>query len=302
MINLCYRLKKVARKIDNWSYSFRKSYLCKLPTSKIARLGIYVAYYDASWVFENHLKCIREMTSGSFNYYVMGNCTTPQEEKIFLEIVRRHSFVQVFRPWLKLMPFGHGQSLQRLVDKTTDEIIVLCDVDAFPVKHGWDEFIVNELATKDVVAVVVDMPHRAMPVFLHPCFMAFRREFLIKNKLNLLPFGENDPAHMITTYLLNSGRMTPEHVTPLYPTHRELELSQPGTNEFFGRSDLIHGFGTTYADFVFHFWFARHIARKQGVSDSETQITKGEVDDVVSKVFSRLRLMLKSNLEKHPVK
>jgi hypothetical protein len=301
MTGLNIYIKKIVRRIDNLTYGWRQRYLSRANKSKEARIGIYVAYYDASWVFEDHLRCISSMTKGSFNYYVMGNCTTPLEEKKFLDAVGRHSFVKPFSPWLNLMPFGHGQSLQRLIDRTTDDIIVLCDVDAFPVRHGWDDFIVNELAKKDIVAVVVDMPHRIMPVFLHPCFMAFRRKLLIDNKLNLLPSGENDPACMITTYLLNSGRMTPDHVTPLYPTRRELQLSLPGTNDFFGRNDLVHGFGTTYADLVFHFWFARHVAKQKGVIDAQTNISEAEVRDIVAKVFSRVRLMQQPIYEKSAV-
>jgi hypothetical protein len=282
-------IKRSARKFDNWSYGARRFLVRHRRCHTGARIGIFVAYYDASWVFEDHLRCVRDMTAGSFNYYVMGNCTTAQEQSRFDELVKDFGFPVPFAPWPYLMPYTHGESLQRLIDRTDDDIIVLCDVDAFPVKYGWDDFIVSELATKDVVAVVVDMPHRTMPVFLHPCFMAFRRGLLADNGLDVLPAGEGDPGCKITTYLHNAGRLTPAHVTPLFPTRREIELSPPGANQFFGRSDLVHGFGTTYADMIFHFWFARHIARKMGVSDSGTNLSEAEVGRVVSEVFGRLR-------------
>lgn len=287
--------KKLARKLDYWTYTLRRRIFRRPKRSKEARIGIYVAYYDASWIFESHLQRIRDTTIGSFNYYVMGNCTTLQEQELFNDVAGRYRFVTPLKPALELMPHTHGQSLQRLIDITTDEIIILCDVDAFPVKQGWDDFLVKELVTKDVVAVVVDMPHRSMPVFLHPCFMAFRRDLLEKNKLNVLPAGNNDPGCMITTYLAKAGRLTPEHVTPLYPTHREIRLSPPGSNEFFGHSDLIHGFGTTYADMIFHFWFARHITKKQGVSDSGVNISSTEVEKVVTEVLNRPPVMVKSS-------
>ncbi|MDP2829677.1 MAG: hypothetical protein Q8O37_13860 [Sulfuricellaceae bacterium] len=283
-----YFMRRVMRFLDISTYGFRRKFGRPKMRNK-ARIGIYVAYYDASWIFEDHLCCIRDKTIGSFNYYVMGNCTTLIEQHVFNEVANRFDFVKVLHPWPRLLPYSHGQSLQRLIDHTTDEIIVLCDVDAFPIKDGWDDFVVKELATKDVVAVVVDMPQRSMPVFLHPCFMAFRRELLVNNRLNVLPENGNDPACMITTYLLDAGRLTLEHVTPLFPSHREIELSAPGTNEFFGRNNLIHGFGTTYADMVFHFWFARHIASKKGVRESETNLSETEVERVVRRVLDRVR-------------
>jgi hypothetical protein len=250
-----------------------------------ARIGIYVAYYDASWIFEHHLQRIRDLTVGRFNYYVMGNCTTASEASQFDANVRRFGFPIPFYPWPRSIPLSHGESLQRMIEATRDEIIVLMDIDAFPLRAGWDSYVVSELRKKDVVAAVVDMPHRRMPVFLHPCFMAFRRKLLVENGLNVLPSGENDPAWRITDYLQQHGRLTPDHVTPLYPTRREIDVYPRGSNEFFGRRDLVHGFGTTYADMVFHFWFARYISNHAPVLDGNGKVILSETD--IEKVIER---------------
>ena len=93
----------------------------------------------------------------------MKNCTTVEEARRFDEIVSEFGFPRVFTPWPALEPFSHGESLQRMVDQTTDEIIVVCDVDAFPIARGWDDFIVRELATKDAVGAIVHIPERSWP-------------------------------------------------------------------------------------------------------------------------------------------
>lgn len=259
----------------------------RLP-SGTARLGVLVAYYRASWVFEAHLRALHDLAAEPFNYYVMANCTTAEERRWLDGVLQEFPFARVFTPWPALLPLSHGESLQRLVDQTSDEIIVLCDVDAFPVRMGWDEFLVQELQSREVVSVVVDMPARKRPVFLHPSFMAFRRRWLAAGRMTLLAGQDADPGYQITESLLRSGRMTRAHVTPLVPTRREIALAPPGTNELLGHQDLIHGFGTTYSDLVFHFWFARRIDENSDIHEGNVTIRGDAVDRVVRAVLGRL--------------
>lgn len=255
----------------------------KARANPAARIGIYVAYFDASWIFEDHLRCIRDLSAGPFNYYVMGNCTSAAERDWFDATLAKFGFPVAFRPWPASMPLSHGESLQRLIEETDDEIIVLLDVDAFPIRHGWDDHVVSELSRKDVVGAVVDFPDRAMAVVLHPSFIAFRRSLLANNGLDVLPGEDNDPAYKITRYLQAMGRLTPEHVDALFPTRRAITVYPEGHNELFGRRDLVHGFGTTYADLVFHFWFGRHVATRQEPLDRRgvPVVTLAEMDRVV---------------------
>ena len=93
-----------------------------------------------------------------------------------------------------------------MVDQTTDEIIVVCDVDAFPMMRGWDDFVLRELATKDAVGAIVHIPDRGISTVLHPCFLAFRRSLLEAHKLDLLRRVDDDPCYRITEWLLANGR------------------------------------------------------------------------------------------------
>jgi hypothetical protein len=253
---------------------------------------VYVAYFDAAEIFPLHLSAFRRTSSGPFNYYVMKNCTTAPEAHRFDAIVSEAGFPTVFRPWPALLPFSHGESLQRMVDRTTDEIIVVSDVDLFPVAHGWDDFVVRELATKDAVGAVVHIPDRTgLRTVLHPCFLAFRRSFLEAHHLDVLPRAGSDPCYRITEWLFANGRFHEGYVTPLVPTAHEVELF-PGFAHApaFGSRNLRHGLGTTYGHLVLHLWFWRFFARRRPVRGADGSILVGV--DRMEQVLAALRAKL----------
>ena len=243
----------------------------KLAGAPGARLGVYVAYFDAAEIYRLHLSAVRRTGSGPFNYYVMKNCTTAEEARRFDAIVSEFGFPKVFTPWPALAPFSHGESLQRMVDRTTDEIIVVCDVDAFPIARGWDDFILRELETKDAVGAVVHIPERGrLKTILHPCVLAFRRSFLDAHRLDLLRRADGDPCYRITEWLVENGRFHEGRVTPLLPIAHERELFPGFTHApVFGSTNLRHGLGTTYGGLVLHLWFWRTIARRRPVRGAD---------------------------------
>jgi hypothetical protein len=267
----------------------RLRWLPKIRGSPAARLGVYVAYFDAAEIFRLHLTSFRQNTAGGFNYYVMKNCTTFSEARRFDAIVSEYGFPTVFTTWPPHEPFAHDDSLQRMVDQTTDEVIVVCDVDAFPVMRGWDEFILAELETKDAVGAVVHMPDRAGPrTVLHPCFLAFRRSFLEAHGLQVRRHGDGDPCGRITEYLLANGRFHEGCVTPLLPTAHEMELFAGFTHDpAFGSSNLRHGFGTTYGGLALHLWFWRIVARRRPVVGADGTVLVGV--EQMEKVLESLR-------------
>ena len=293
MITLKASYLRLARKGEQFLYDIRRrlGLFKKTKGNPHARIGVYVAYWDASWIFEDHLRCVRDLSAGPINYYVMANCRSSSERAWFDAALSRFSFPIPFHPWSQSPILTHGESLQRMIEATSDEIIVLCDVDAFPIKYGWDDWIVEELAHKDAVAVVVDMPGRDMPVFLHPSFIAFKRRLLVDNDLDVLTGEGNDPAYKISRYLMSRGRMTQEHVTPLFPVRHAIPLFPQGTGKLFGRGDLRHGFGTTYSDWVFHFWFGMFVARREAPKDQygNELLSLGDMDRVLGETQAWIR-------------
>jgi hypothetical protein len=261
----------------------------KVHGSPGARLAVYVAYFDASEIYGLHLAAFRENTSGPFNYYVMRNCTSSLEANRFDRIVSEFGFPTVFKTHPAHEPFTHAESLQRMVDQTRDEIIVVCDVDAFPVMRGWDDFVLRELETKDAVGAIVHFPDRGrFTTVLHPCFLAFRRSFLERQKLDLRQLRGADPCCRITEHLLEKGRFHEGCVTPLLPTAHEVELFTESTHEpVFGSKNLRHGFGTTYGGVVLHLWFWRDVRRRRPVRSADGSVLVDVVQ--MEKVLGLLR-------------
>jgi len=285
------RARKYVRSTRAATYSISRRVIPARPVdgSPRARLGVYVAYFDASEIFALHLSAFRDNTSGPFNYYVMANCTSTSEVRRFDEIATRFGFPTVFRPWPVREPFTHAESLQRLVDQTKDEIIVVCDVDAFPVMSGWDDFVLRELDTKDAVGAIVHIPDRGkFSTVLHPCFLAFRRSFLESHELDLRQLPGADPCARITEYLIDQARFHEGHVAPLLPTAHEVQLFPEFTHErVFGSKNLRHGFGTTYGDLVLHLWFWREVRRRRPVRSADGAVL---VDvEQMEKVLASLR-------------
>jgi hypothetical protein len=154
----------------------------------------------------------------------MKNFATTAEADAFDTIAQKFPSVKVFDGIAGKIPcpLRHGDSLQRMVSLTDNEIIVLCDIDLYVTKRGWDEFVINELKEKELVAVIAYFggrtDHGRLPLVAHPSFMAFRRSFFESNGIDLYEGNGNDPGFKITERLMNCGRFNTLSVTPLMPT------------------------------------------------------------------------------------
>ena len=261
---------KIVRKITVNSlpipeYFSRKTRWARKPAR---RIGIYSAYYDSSAYLSAHLNSLMENTTSEFDYYIMKNFSRPEESRRFDEIMEYYSFAHVFRSIAGCIPcpLRHGDSLQRMVSLTDNEIIVICDIDTLFLGHGWDEYVLKQLEDKTVVGVVTSFEGRTqkgqLPTVLHPSFMAFRRKLLEDNQLDLLSGEGNDPAYKITRFLVAHGAFDDKTVCPLLPTRVEYP------NEWFSDLSLFglggqpsHGFCTHYGDFFFHFWHSMNYAQ-----------------------------------------
>lgn len=236
------------------------------------RIGVYSAYFNSSAFFEAHLECLQKNTSGPFDYYVMKNFTHKSEAARFDEIAGKYPFVKAFSAGLG--PFScalsHGDSLQRLISSTDNEIIVLCDIDALITGYGWDEIVLRELEQKEMVAVMAYFELRksenAIPLVAHPSFMAFKRSLLEENRLDVLHGEGNDPAYKLSRHFIRRGEFNETKITPLLPTQVDFPDGFFPKEAVFGKpGHPSHGFCTSYGGFVFHFWFSRQYADRADI-------------------------------------
>lgn len=239
------------------------------------RIGIYVAAYNSSATLESHLERIHRFTEMAFDYYIADNSTDPAEKHYFRETIARYPFATV----IESPHTQHGDTLQYMVDVTANEIIVLFDVDCFPLKP-WDSWALERLQSKVAVGILSHVATREIDYHLHPSFMMFRRSLLADNRLDLrsghIPRSSRgklrnlDPAGKITTFLQAQGRFNSHYVEALLPTAVEVAFQEPFAWE--GRKNLRRGFGVTYEDRIFHFWFSRHFQNLQPIYDDQKRL------------------------------
>ncbi|RPJ62323.1 MAG: glycosyltransferase [Acidobacteria bacterium] len=240
-----------------------------------SRLGIYVASYNASKVLRTHLAQIARFTESPFDYYIADNSADPGERSRFQDIVREFDFATVVNSPSR----HHGDTLQFLVENTSNELIALFDVDAFPLKP-WDRWAVESLGRKLVVGVLSYVDCREIDYHLHPCFMVFTRRFLTGNQLHLragrLPHTAGgrlpllDPAGAITCWLRQRGMFNHQHVEALIPTGIEVPFGP--AFQWGPHRNLRRGFGVTYNNMIFHFWYGRHLQTCQPIFDDRKSL------------------------------
>lgn len=261
-------------------------YRLSRPFRKVTRkLGIYTAYFNSSAYFCAHLKSLEMNTVGKYNYYIAKNFTIPDESSAFDEVVAKSRNVNVFGGLMgnQPCPLRHGDSLQRMVAQTDNEIIVICDVDTLFLKQGWDKFVVNELETKLVVGILAYFGNRnedgQLGLVLHPSFMAFRRSLLEDNGLDLLDGEGNDPAYKITRYLVRQGLFNEENIAAITPSKVEFPNSWfPPRSGFGVDGQASHGFCTHYNDFFLHFWHSMNFAEGRDImADNGSILVKHEL-------------------------
>lgn len=231
------------------------------------QLGIYAAYLNSSAYFAAHLNSIRLNTELPFDYYVFKNFTTHDESERFDCIAAKYGFVTVFRglPRGVPCPLSHGDSLQRMISMTDNEVIVVTDVDTLFLRRGWNNWMTAKLAERKVVGVVANFETRRdasqQQLTLHPSLLMIRRSFLERTGLHFRSGEGNDPGYLITRYLRNSGLFNSDHVEALVPTNVEFPNGWFTSDGPFGqRGTVSHGFCSTYGDLFFHFWHSMNFS------------------------------------------
>ena len=92
----------------------------------------------------------------------------------------------------------HAVPLQRLfniaVDKFESKYIIVMDSDAFPIKEGWFEILLDSISSNkyQLAGVWRDELSEAITPYIHPSCMCFSTKFVLENNLKLDFFGLNN--------------------------------------------------------------------------------------------------------------
>jgi len=143
---------------------------------------------------------------------------------------------------------GHGLALDLAVAKVTTDIVVVLDVDAFPISDAYLDASLEALAAGKVLSGAHFNRN-----YIHPCFLVARRDTLVMNDLSFQPIGSTGRADGTGPFQLfmDVGESISQAVIVKFGSDslhriRTSEIQGPGMcGSVFG--DVVyHNFHTTY--------------------------------------------------------
>ncbi len=164
-----------------------------------------------------------------------------------------------------------------MVTLTSNEIVIITDIDTLFKAEGWDTRLLRALETNLAVGVLAHFDRRTakgqLSLTLHPSLMAFRRMFLERNKLDLRARNGNDPGCSITNFLWENKQFNPKHVRAILPTTVEFPNGWFPPDCVFGKAGLAsHGFCTAYGDMFFHFWHSMNYYQSRDIMAEDGRV------------------------------
>lgn len=173
----------------------------------------------------------------------------------------------------------HAVPLQRLfniaIEKFQSQYIILMDSDAFPIKSGWFEILINAISsdTYQLAGVWRDELATGIKPYIHPSCMCFSSKFVLDNNLRLDYIGTNS---------LGSNYDTLSYFTDeaLKKNCSLLKWKRSNKNNF---HRLMGGI---YGDYIYHHGAG---SRKNiGFWDEKTSFKKSQFYDRVNRSSSDL--------------
>ncbi len=160
---------------------------------------------------------------------------------------------------------GHGVALDLAVPKVDTEILVVLDVDAFPVSRDW---LTQSVAALDAGAHVAGAHlHRN---FVHPCFLVVRTRTVHDFGLTFRPVGSLSRYSTSAPLFLDVGEGLAQRLIVKFGGGRALHFFEPTSVEGPGMAGAVfgglvyhnmystQGVHATNAEAMFEQSFARH--------------------------------------------
>lgn len=169
------------------------------------RLGIAVVYLmddDDGFLLDLHLHYLKECTQSPYTIYAAANRLQPRFREI---LAARPEVTIVDIPTTDLRGSKeHAYYLEELVRRAIEDQcthLATFHVDSFPIRHGWDVELAEQLSpTCPLAAVVENCRTNRRPAT--SCMM-FTREFYVQNQPRFLLGGEERASREYARYALH---------------------------------------------------------------------------------------------------
>lgn len=143
---------------------------------------------------------------------------------------------------------GHGPALDLALIRARTDTVVVLDPDAFPISTNWLAAVLDPL---DAGAKVAGAYHQR--AFVHPCFLAVRRQTFLRNRLSFIPVGRPSPFGVDSPggLFLDVGEALSHVLSAKFGTSTVHKIPPTSTR---GPGPL----GTVFGDVVYHNFFSTH--------------------------------------------
>ena len=142
---------------------------------------------------------------------------------------------------------GHGCAADIGFLAASTSIVVLFDIDAFPIAPDWLRAVTDPL--EHGAAIAGAHLHRA---YIHPCFLALRRSDFLRYRLSFAPVGRCPSAEVPASGLYLDAGEAASHVLSLAYGTKAIHKIPPTSTRGPG---VI---GTVFGDVVYHNFYSTH--------------------------------------------
>lgn len=211
-----------------------------MPTHEAA--DILLVNWNGAFFLRHFLPLALELTNPAHRFSIWDNASVDESQALLLALARR-------QPRRVSVHFartnqGHAFALERLLERTDRDLLVLLDCDATPLRAGWVETLAAGLRD-GVAGHGIWFAH-----YLHPACLCTRRTTLVHLEADLHPdYPHRDVFQGFTHRAQGAG----------------LELIRLADDGDY----LFDGFGQTYGDhLIYHHWFGTRVNPAQGLEET----------------------------------
>jgi glycosyltransferase involved in cell wall biosynthesis len=204
-------------------------------------LTIAVVNFNSTDKLPVLLAAVAQQTSVEYELLVVDNASTDHAK----QYLRSRSDIRaVFLP----VNIGHGLALDLAFLLAGTDTVVVLDADAFPIDPGWLPAVLEPLGAGAKIAGAY-----FQRAFVHPCFLAMRRQTFLRNRLSFVPIGRRGPDGIDAPggLFMDVGEALSHGLSVRFGTKSVHKIAPTSTR---GPGPL----GTVFGGVVYHNFFSTH--------------------------------------------